>query len=403
MDGKAYFRDFSTHSLGDGRRVGIWVYRLAGQAEMGHPEFAAARLDGLYTHVLHLSRPIAAHRPVFNEDGEFIDIACVWANNAFQSYRFEPIQRGELGTDTRVRFAESLLPVVKRAWEEGEATQFFRFENGDDETIYREGYVAANFNSNLEMETYFTRTQDEYIIEWGDDVDMKRRLGSELEEQRATSYRMALETQKELSKRTEHDRFVRELHDNILQELFITGLSINAISADEAAAPLKEQLGTVHEAIAKISKDIRKLIAGSKDREGQPINEQVADVVSYWDETVTEIRVTLDEFLAVGSSHIERIPQDATTNIVNIVKESVSNAVKHSGGTEIKVELSILPQVIMVSITDNGKGIDPRNTRASGTLNMQARAESVGGTVEIRSSTTGVTVEATLPYELEVV
>jgi signal transduction histidine kinase len=52
---------------------------------------------------------------------------------------------------------------------------------------------------------------------------------------------------------------------------------------------------------------------------------------------------------------------------------------------------------LKIIITDNGAGMGGANLRGRGLANMQARAESIGGRVDVQSSEEGVSVVLNLP------
>lgn len=71
-----------------------------------------------------------------------------------------------------------------------------------------------------------------------------------------------------------------------------------------------------------------------------------------------------------------------------IFKEALHNAMKYSGCSSVKISLHCDPRTIRMSISDNGSGFDPDNVdsyNGNGLPSMQARAESLGGKVEINS------------------
>ena len=194
LDGQAYLRDYYVRPVSGGKRVGLWVYRPAGQLTVNQlPEFAHSRLMAVRAAVERLSRPIAAHTVILDDDGKVADISLLWANRAWQNYRATDLPRGALGSESRVRFTEDLLPYLKRAWTLGESTQYFRFTPNDaDSDVYRQDYVTE---SSLEIETIFSRTDDDFMMEWGDDVDLKVKLGSDMEAQRQAAIDIALDAQ----------------------------------------------------------------------------------------------------------------------------------------------------------------------------------------------------------------
>jgi signal transduction histidine kinase len=86
-------------------------------------------------------------------------------------------------------------------------------------------------------------------------------------------------------------------------------------------------------------------------------------------------------------------------DVLQIVRETVSNALRHSGATSIVVYLSADDRSLLLSITDNGHGFDVLNAPwGLGLTNMRTRTKRAGGTLEIDSDLDqGTTVEARIP------
>jgi signal transduction histidine kinase len=99
----------------------------------------------------------------------------------------------------------------------------------------------------------------------------------------------------------------------------------------------------------------------------------------------------------------DQIPEVALTpdtrrNIFYAVQEAIHNAVKHSGCSEIVLTIQPhpLPPLslrrggwgVRFTITDNGKGFDQvkPGSGGNGLLNMKKRAEELGGSCKIQSS-----------------
>jgi signal transduction histidine kinase len=82
-------------------------------------------------------------------------------------------------------------------------------------------------------------------------------------------------------------------------------------------------------------------------------------------------------------------------NIFLTVKEALHNVVKHANADTVVMNVS-LGNNIMITISDNGIGIDRDNIRpfSNGITNMQKRIHEIGGTLEIKNSNgTSVCIE----------
>jgi signal transduction histidine kinase len=73
--------------------------------------------------------------------------------------------------------------------------------------------------------------------------------------------------------------------------------------------------------------------------------------------------------------------------IYRCIQEIVNNAVKHSGGNEIKIVFSELDCLFKVTISDNGKGFDPSNSQNNGMglMNIAERIILINGWLDIQS------------------
>lgn len=84
-----------------------------------------------------------------------------------------------------------------------------------------------------------------------------------------------------------------------------------------------------------------------------------------------------------------------------VVQESLSNALRHSGATEVRIAVEV-GGALELTVQDNGKGLSLASSEKSATgvgiPGMRERVEALGGSVRILSDH-GVTVSASLPVE----
>jgi signal transduction histidine kinase len=69
------------------------------------------------------------------------------------------------------------------------------------------------------------------------------------------------------------------------------------------------------------------------------------------------------------------------------VKEAVNNAAKHSGATELLLQIRRQGHGLTVAVQDNGRGFDANQAKAerNGLENMTQRMKEVGGTCVVTS------------------
>ncbi|MFA6470361.1 MAG: ATP-binding protein, partial [Bacteroidota bacterium] len=75
-------------------------------------------------------------------------------------------------------------------------------------------------------------------------------------------------------------------------------------------------------------------------------------------------------------------------NIVRIIQESVNNVLKHAEATSVNVVLSLADEHIVLTISDNGRGMEDHSKRSHGLgmNDISERIQLLEGTMQIESS-----------------
>lgn len=85
-------------------------------------------------------------------------------------------------------------------------------------------------------------------------------------------------------------------------------------------------------------------------------------------------------------------------NLLLIFKEGINNSIKHSGAKKVWADVIKLNNLLIMRITDNGKGIDEdKRGQGNGLRNIYTRAAELNGTANIRSNANGTLVEVKIP------
>jgi signal transduction histidine kinase len=179
----------------------------------------------------------------------------------------------------------------------------------------------------------------------------------------------------------ERSRIARDMHDNIGAQL----------------------LGALH--------------SGDRERKDLMIRETLTDLRDIinnaatpgldLDETLAELRVETAERLAsVGigldwSNAIGQTPDLSTSaahSLRSIIREAVSNVIRHSGADRMSIGLSRSDGEARLEIGDNGQGFDADAVRAgNGLSNMHSRTAGLGGRLEYDSSAAGTRIRVRFP------
>ncbi len=137
--------------------------------------------------------------------------------------------------------------------------------------------------------------------------------------------------------------------------------------------------------------------------------------VEQLDETVREIRTSIFDLHSTDSTSLRRrlldlvaglteathlapsvrmsgtvdnsVPPELAEHVEAVVREAVTNAVRHASATELTVLIDAGEDVV-ITVQDNGVGI-PADASRSGLRNLASRAAKFGGTLAVRATVGG--------------
>ncbi len=75
-----------------------------------------------------------------------------------------------------------------------------------------------------------------------------------------------------------------------------------------------------------------------------------------------------------------------STAVFRIVQEALTNIIRHAQATQVSVAMRVEDGMLVLTVTDNGRGIteaERLSRRSLGLLGMQERAHLIGGRVEM--------------------
>ena len=192
----------------------------------------------------------------------------------------------------------------------------------------------------------------------------------------------------------DRERIGRELHDGVIQSLFAVGMNLQASATIAGPGELQERLeGAVTELDGAI-RDLRNYIFGL--RPGILADRQLSQVIAQFAADIEEksgisVAVDVDPRLAAELS-------GAAGDIVQMVREALSNVARHSGAATCRVSLLRDKGVAVLVVEDDGNGFDDTaTTPGQGLGNLRDRATRLGGSIAITSGADGTRVEMTLP------
>jgi signal transduction histidine kinase len=204
----------------------------------------------------------------------------------------------------------------------------------------------------------------------------------------------AQERERRLQVQADRDRIARDLHDHVVQRIFATGLALDRISRSlaerepEVAARIGERVDELDTTIARIRTSIFQL-QEADDASPVAVCRRLGEVVR----SVTDGHGLRPDLRV--RNELEDLPSDLVHDMVAVVRELVTNVVRHAGASRLTVEVTV-DDAVRVVVTDDGRGL-PSITVRSGLANLSDRAERRGGRLSCSSDESGTMVTWTVP------
>jgi signal transduction histidine kinase len=193
----------------------------------------------------------------------------------------------------------------------------------------------------------------------------------------------------------ERRRLRRDLHDGLGPALAAIGLKAGLAAREVPnGSAARDLLGEIDAEVKASLGDIRRLVEALRP----PVLDELGLLGAVRSRATAltgdlTIEVTAEE--SIGS-----LPAAVETAAYRIVVEALTNAIRHSGGSRCLVSISVLNDALLLSVSDDGSGLDPGRTPGVGIRSMQERAAEVGGMLSVQSAESGTVVSSTLPLGL---
>ena len=217
---------------------------------------------------------------------------------------------------------------------------------------------------------------------------------SDLDEERAQATRMA-----HLSERT---RIARDIHDNVGHLLTRAIMQIQAgrvVAQSRGNQSTEQILDDVGKTLDEAMTTIRRSVHDLED-EGTDFASQMEDASS--EASMGRLKVDLN-------NGIETAPAPVCRCLATIVREALTNTVRHSSAKSAQVVLRDLPAFWQMVVQDDGgsqqsqpdgtRPKEPELQRGMGLADMEARARALGGTANSGPNRQGWKVFVSLPKE----
>ncbi len=200
----------------------------------------------------------------------------------------------------------------------------------------------------------------------------------------------------------EQQRIGNDLHDGLGQDLTGIALMLRGIGAQlrkEGSAAyfdIEDVIGLVNVAIENTRALARGLSPVSAERDG------FAAALQALADRATE-RYGIPVTFEARASRSLPFDETAATHLYRIAQEALTNALRHSLATAVKIRLTVSAGDVQLQVTDNGCGFSSAALEKSDGLGlkiMRYRARTLGGNLAFGNGTAGgATVRCTCPLD----
>jgi signal transduction histidine kinase len=193
----------------------------------------------------------------------------------------------------------------------------------------------------------------------------------------------------------ERERIAKDLHDGVIQSLFAVGMGLQGTAAMAGDEEIARRIEHATEEIDRAIRDLRNYIFGL--RPGVLADRQLDHAVRQLAREFEE-RAGVLTIIEVDTSVAAELASLAS-DVVQIVRESLSNVSRHAGATSCRISLRRTERGAELEIDDDGRGFDPSSaTQGMGMDNLRGRVVALGGELTIESVLgEGTTIRVSLP------
>jgi len=263
--------------------------------------------------------------------------------------------------------------------------------------ISPEGWYLGAYTNAVTFSVFGVLMYRRYMHAIGEVEQLNASLAQRLQKREAeleVSHRRLREIERLQTISDERQRLMQDMHDGLGSSLIsaIRSVEGGGMSDDKVSQILKsclDDLKLTLDSLEPIEADLLLLLATLRYR-----------LEPRLEGTGVSLRWEVRELPA-----LEWLDPSSALHILRIVQESISNILRHTRATEIRVATSLHDAGVQVTIEDNGQGFDIDKAMSSssgrGLQNQRRRARSIHGTVSWESRPTGTRFVLWLPLRRE--
>ncbi|MEO7235198.1 MAG: GAF domain-containing protein [Lapillicoccus sp.] len=174
----------------------------------------------------------------------------------------------------------------------------------------------------------------------------------------------------------DRDRIARDMHDNVIQRLFATGLSLQSAARQVVSPTVRVRLDEGVSSLDEAIKDIRHAIFElHRNHASDDLRREIEELVVSRGDSLGFV----PDLVITGS--LSDLAAVLAADVVAVVREGLANVARHAQASAATVSVQVT-DTVQVSVTDNGVGM-ARPSARSGLANLNARAAAHGGSLTL--------------------
>lgn len=196
---------------------------------------------------------------------------------------------------------------------------------------------------------------------------------------------------------TERERVSRELHDGAIQSVYTAGLIAESIrkkmkNEDPLVGRMDRVISALHHAIL----DLRQFLVELEPR--TPGEDLIKGLHKLAEDPHLQSLIQVE--MTVDCNEGDLFPATRTIHVLAIVKEALSNVVRHARAQHVWLIARHYNEQLQVTVADDGLGFSEKYVTGFGLRNMRDRARLLAGTLRLEPKLPhGTQVVLTIPWD----
>ncbi len=196
----------------------------------------------------------------------------------------------------------------------------------------------------------------------------------------------------------ENRRIAREIHDELGQAITAARFELTFMRKELSLSdPATERIGRIEEILKNMLEEVRRIAHNLRPAVLDDLGLRGA---VEWLASDFNGRTGIETTVELDKVPEESADYPCSTTVFRILQESLTNVARHSGASQVTIDLRLTEGTLCLEVTDDGAGIDLDRVspQSFGLLGMKERALRWGGDLSVcRCGNTGTRVSLQIP------